>query len=65
MQGSTVDEAKIALNYRSAEATVHHGAHADHRIFGVVMFLVAESMIFLGLFSAFLIYRSVTPRLAA
>lgn len=61
MQGSTVDEAKIALNYRSAEATIRHGAHADHRIFGVVMFLVAESMIFLGLFSAFLIYRSVMP----
>jgi cytochrome c oxidase subunit 3 len=62
MQGSTVDEAKIALNYRqAAAATAHHGGHADHRIFGVVMFLVAESMIFLGLFSAFLIYRTTLP----
>jgi cytochrome c oxidase subunit 3 len=30
-------------------------------MFGVVVFLVAESMIFLGLFTAFLIYRSALP----
>jgi cytochrome c oxidase subunit 3 len=62
MQGSALDEAKIALNYhKSAAATAHHGGHPDHRIFGLVLFLVAESAIFLGLFTAFLIYRTVMP----
>lgn len=62
MQGSALDESKVALNYhKSAETTAHHGGHPDHRLFGVVLFLVAESMIFLGLFSAFLIYRSTLP----
>ena len=62
MQSSALDESKIALNYhKEVEETVHHGGHPDHRMFGVVLFLVAESMIFLGLFSAFLIYRSMMP----
>ncbi|HEY9637911.1 MAG TPA: heme-copper oxidase subunit III [Coleofasciculaceae cyanobacterium] len=30
-------------------------------MFGVVVFLIAESMIFLGLFTAFMIYRSIMP----
>lgn len=62
MQGSTIDESKTALNYHhAAEATAHHEGHPDFRMFGVAVFLVAESMIFLGLFTAFLIYRSVLP----
>ncbi|MGF1478879.1 MAG: heme-copper oxidase subunit III [Cyanophyceae cyanobacterium] len=61
MQGSTVDESKVALNYHKVEAHSPHGAHPDHRLFGVVLFLVAESMIFLGLFAALLIYRSILP----
>jgi len=44
----------------TSEPEKHHG-HQDHRIFGVVLFLIAEGMIFLGLFSAFLIYRSMIP----
>ena len=62
MQGSAIEQSNVTVNYQQAAAvTAHHGGHPDHRIFGVVMFLVAESMIFLGLFSAFLIYRSVMP----
>jgi cytochrome c oxidase subunit 3 len=62
MQGSALDEAQIALqSHQNAQASGHHGAHHDHRMFGLVLFLVAESMIFLGLFTAFLIYRSVMP----
>lgn len=62
MQGSTVDESQTALNYhREVAATSHHSAHPDFRMFGVVVFLVAESMIFLGLFTAFMIYRSILP----
>jgi cytochrome c oxidase subunit III len=62
MQGSTIDESKTALNYHHAvEATDHHEAHPDFRMFGVAVFLVAESMIFLGLFTAFTIYRTILP----
>jgi cytochrome c oxidase subunit III len=62
MQGSTIDESKTSLNYHNAaEATEHHEEHPDFRMFGVVVFLIAESMIFLGLFTAFLIYRTIMP----
>lgn len=62
MQGSALNESQVALNYHNkAEETAHHGAHHDHRLFGLVLFLIAESAIFLGLFTAFLIYRSVMP----
>lgn len=57
MQSSTVDQSQ-AINY--AEETGQE-EHPDLRMFGVVLFLVAESMIFLGLFSAYLIYYSVMP----
>ncbi|TVQ46075.1 MAG: heme-copper oxidase subunit III [Gloeocapsa sp. DLM2.Bin57] len=45
----------------SVSAEQEHHGHPDFRIFGVVLFLIAEGMIFLGLFSAFLIYRSMIP----
>jgi len=63
MQGSTVDETKAALNYHpsSVEGAAGHEAHPDFRMFGIVVFLVSETMIFLGLFSAFLIYRTMIP----
>jgi cytochrome c oxidase subunit 3 len=62
MQGSTIDESKTALNYHhEVEAGTHHEEHPDFRMFGVAVFLVAESMIFLGLFTAFLIYRTILP----
>ncbi len=62
MQSSTIDPSKTALNYHKAEETVtHHGGHHDFRMFGIVVFLIAESMIFLGLFAAFLIYKSTLP----
>jgi len=60
MQGSTVDESQT-LNDTQAEAAEEQ-EHPDLRMFGVVLFLVAESMIFLGLFSAYLIYASVMPQ---
>ena len=62
MQSSIVEDPKLALNYhKEVEAQGHHGEHPDHRMLGVIVFLVAESMIFLGLFGAFLIYRSMMP----
>lgn len=38
-----------------------HGEHPDLRIFGLFMFLLAETMIFFGLFAAYLTYRAVNP----
>ncbi|MEO8890692.1 MAG: heme-copper oxidase subunit III [Coleofasciculaceae cyanobacterium] len=61
MQGSTIDESKTVLNHQHEVAAGHHEEHPDLRMFGIVIFLVAESMIFLGLFTAFLIYRSTLP----
>lgn len=63
MQIPAIDESKVSLNYH-AETTVHehgHGEHPDHRLFGVIVFLVAESFIFLGLFTAYLTFRAVSP----
>ncbi len=64
MQGS-VDSAET-LNYGTAvdSHSGHaegHEAHPDHRIFGLIVFLGAESMIFLGLFMAYLTFRAVYP----
>lgn len=59
MQGSTVTQSNLVTE--KSEHSGHGHGHPDHRMFGVVLFLVAEGMIFLGLFSAYLIYRSVMP----
>ncbi len=56
MQSQTLQESSTVLGEHSTE----HG-HPDHRLFGLVLFLVAESMIFLGLFAAFLLYRATSP----
>ncbi|GAC1462621.1 MAG: heme-copper oxidase subunit III [Chamaesiphon sp.] len=63
MQGSTIDPTKTALNYHhTTEVTaVHHEEHHDYRIFGLIVFLAAEGMIFMGLFVAYLTFRLVTP----
>ena len=62
MQGSAIDPSKTELNYHHAEdAAASHEEHPDHRLTGVYLFLVAESMIFLGLFAAYLTFRVVTP----
>lgn len=62
MQGSTIDPAKTELNYHhEAGAIAHHEEHPDHRLFGVIVFLLAESMIFAGLFVAYITFRVVEP----
>jgi cytochrome c oxidase subunit 3 len=60
MQSSAVESTQVTLNYEKEGEAGHH-AHPDHRMFGLVVFLIAESMIFFGLFSAFLIYFTVLP----
>jgi len=51
------------LNPSSSEtisATEEHG-HADHRMFGVATFLVADAMTFAGFFAAYLTFHAVNP----
>lgn len=62
MQSQTVDPDKAELNYHAGEgSSAHSEEHHDLRMFGVYVFLFAEGMIFLGLFAAYLIYRSMEP----
>lgn len=62
MQSQIIDPAKTALNHHHADTTeAHHEEHPDHRIFGLIVFLVAEGMIFLGLFGAYLAFRATLP----
>ncbi|NJL61937.1 MAG: heme-copper oxidase subunit III [Methylacidiphilales bacterium] len=61
MQSPTIDSAKTELNHHHVAETAHHEEHPDHRMFGLVLFLVAEGMIFMGLFGAFLVFRATLP----
>ncbi len=59
MQSSAI-ETQTVVNYEAEAAHGHHG-HPDHRVLGVIVFLIAEAMIFLGLFTAYLTFRAVAP----
>jgi cytochrome c oxidase subunit 3 len=59
MQSSTVNNSQIEIDSQH-EVSGHHG-HPDHRMFGLYVFLVSDSMTFLGFFAALLIYRSIMP----
>jgi len=62
MQGSTLDQSKTVLNYHhEVEATAHHEEHPDHRMFGIYMFLIADTMMFASLFVAFSLYKANAP----
>ena len=60
MQGSAIQQPQGTVPEQSGHHG-GHGGHPDHRLFGIAQFLVAESSIFLGLFAAFLIYRTIVP----
>lgn len=61
MQGSTIDTTnnlvQTSVHSASAEAA-HHEEHHDLRVFGLLTFLASESLMFGGLFAAYLIYRA-------
>jgi cytochrome c oxidase subunit III len=64
MQGSTVDQSQADLNFSGTHAPTadhHHSEHPDLRLFGFVVFLISESMLFLGLFVAYFTFRLVAP----
>jgi cytochrome c oxidase subunit III len=61
MQGSTVDnQSQIAIASEQAAEQGHH-EHPDYRMFGLYIFLVSDSMTFIGFFAALLIYRAIMP----
>ncbi len=41
----------------------HKEEHADHRLFGLIAFLVADGMTFAGFFAAYLTFKAVNPLL--
>ena len=58
MQGAVnLDDTTVAV----ASETHGHEEHPDFRMYGVLVFLCAESMIFLGLFIAYLSFRLMAP----
>lgn len=55
---TTVNNSQIAVESHSSAG--HE--HPDYRMFGVILFLIADSMTFIGFFAAFLIYKfTMTP----
>ena len=60
MQSSALNS-QVTLDYETQSESHEHGHH-DFRVFGLVLFLIAESMIFFGLFSAYLIYYVTSPQ---
>ena len=63
MQGSTVDnKSQIAIaSEQEAEHGHGHHEHPDFRMLGLYIFLISDSMTFLGFFAALLIYRAIMP----
>ncbi|MEL6248701.1 MAG: heme-copper oxidase subunit III, partial [Cyanobacteria bacterium J06627_15] len=58
MQGAVnLEESTVAVTHEAPG----HEEHPDLRMFGVLVFLCAESMIFLGLFIAYLSFRLMAP----
>ena len=62
MQGSTLDN-KSQIAIASEQEALEHGhhEHPDFRMIGLYIFLVSDSMTFLGFFAALLIYRAIMP----
>ncbi|NES66943.1 MAG: heme-copper oxidase subunit III [Okeania sp. SIO2D1] len=61
MQGSTIETTNnlVDTSVQSASAEAgHHEEHQDLRVFGLITFLASESLMFGGLFAAYLIYRA-------
>ena len=56
MQGSTVNTEVENLAHGEAHG---HGEHPDLRLFGFILFLISESMLFVGLFVAYGAFRVV------
>ncbi len=51
------------VDEKSQEINTNSDHHADHRLFGLISFLVADGMTFAGFFAAYLTYKAVNPLL--
>ena len=52
----------LVKNEQSSEVEIsQEEEHADHRMFGLATFLVADGMTFAGFFAAYLTYKAVNP----
>ncbi|MEM7553628.1 MAG: heme-copper oxidase subunit III [Cyanobacteria bacterium P01_A01_bin.84] len=60
MQSQTVGTTNPEINYAGA-TDAHHEEHPDFRLTGLIVFLIAEGMIFAGLFVAYLTFRATLP----
>ncbi|MDY6806653.1 MAG: heme-copper oxidase subunit III [Cyanobacteriota bacterium] len=56
MQGSTV-ETNAAIDATHGSEAAEHGEHPDFRLFGLLTFLISESLMFGALFACYLMYR--------
>jgi len=63
MQGSTVstDSNFVEVNAPTAEAA-HHEEHPDLRVWGLLTFLLSESLMFGGFFAAYLFFRGIAEQ---
>ncbi|WP_320664073.1 cytochrome c oxidase subunit 3 [Prochlorococcus sp. MIT 1223] len=52
------DSEKVLSKHNSVEES-----HGDHRLFGLIAFLVADGMTFAGFFAAYLTFKAVNPLL--
>jgi cytochrome c oxidase subunit III len=62
MQGSTIDASDTVLNSSvppavTVTAAEHHEEHQDLRVFGLMTFLISESLMFCGFFATYLLLR--------
>ncbi len=65
MQGSTVDSSQVILNSShppTPVAEAHHGEHPDLRVWGLLTFLISESVMFFGFFVTYLLLRNMTAQ---
>jgi cytochrome c oxidase subunit III len=60
MSSAAAAQAGTTSDHEALQHHEEHG-HGDMRLFGFTVFLISETMLFLGLFSALLTYRSVAP----
>lgn len=60
MQGKIIDPEIITLKHNNSEEAAHE-EHPDLRMFGLILFLIAEGMIFVGMFGAYLAFRFTIP----
>ena len=54
-------EVDPSLNTQTASHTPADPGHPDHRMFGFIVFLLSESVIFLSFFAGYIVYKTTTP----